>query len=580
MAGYPKSILFPQSTTFYEVVAFLANTDRTALVYKLTVLLSVASLPWWIAAAAGMAGGRAAGVAASAALFLIYLWVDFPINYADFGMVSYLLAVPFGVLVTVWLGRYLARGGLGWWLAGALGSALVVLIHLTSALTVVPAAAAAYLAAVLDARRRGEPFPTSRHLGVWLVPLVVLAANAFWWWPGILLASMKGESGFVFAHPEGVAQRLGQIVGLAAPVQSEIQVVLGTLGLAGFWVLAHRDRVAAAGLIALAAAGFGWGYLAGASRSLDFLQPGRQTYALYSALAVGSGVAIADGLARLRRGASGRLDTWAVVGLILIALRVFGPPLQASVGSRLALGAYGRGRAPFLSSEPAPRLTWILEQVRGTLEPGQRLLYEESGFDLPGIPDPYAGGRYSGLLPTMTGVEVLGGPYLHVALLTNFTQFGEGRLFGDDAWGREHFDRYARLYRPDAILCWSPRARAFCRSNPDRVEILADDGTLLFGRVLGFPGKAVEGEAVVDAKPGQLVVQAPGGQLDSEVVLGYHHVPYLEGHPSGDLDGVTLDGDPVPFVRLRPTGGPRTLRLRLAPESWFASPPVAQPPRD
>ena len=43
------------------------------------------------------------------------------------------------------------------------------------------------------------------------------------------------------------------------------------------------DRASAATLLGFALAGFGWGYLAGAASWLDFLQPGRHTYALYAA---------------------------------------------------------------------------------------------------------------------------------------------------------------------------------------------------------------------------------------------------------------------------------------------------------
>ena len=43
---------------------------------------------------------------------------------------------------------------------------------------------------------------------------------------------------------------------------------------------------------------------------------------------------------------------------------------------------------------------------------------------------------------------------------TNFTQFGENKLFGRKDWDREFFERYARLYRPAAICCWSPTSQA------------------------------------------------------------------------------------------------------------------------
>ena len=167
---------------------------------------------------------------------------------------------------------------------------------------------------------------------------------------------------------------------------------------------------------------------------------------------------------------------------------------------------------PFLSSRPSPRLLWVVTRVKRYVHRGERLLYEEGGFEQPDAPDPYQGGRFSGLLPARFGVEVIGGPYLHAALTTNFTQFGEGMLFGRQDWDRDWFVRYARLYRPSAILCWSPRARAFCRENPDLVDIRDDDGFLMIGRVKGFEGAAIEGTAEVVATPGRLTVTRSRGR--------------------------------------------------------------------
>src|SRR5262249_44710395 len=157
---------------------------------------------------------------------------------------------------------------------------------------------------------------------------------------------------------------------------------------------------------------------------------------------------------KLRGDDGGRLDRWAALGLVLVAIRLFGPALDASVRSRL------QSQHRFLTSEPTARLRWLIEQIRSTMKPGERLLYEEVrfGYAQAGVPvaDPYQGGRFSGLLPWRTGIELLGGPYLHASLQTNFTQFGEGKLFGQREWGRDHFVRYARLYRPAYIACFSP----------------------------------------------------------------------------------------------------------------------------
>ena len=193
------------------------------------------------------------------------------------------------------------------------------------------------------------------------------------------------------------------------------------------------------------------------------------------------------------------------------------------------------------------------------------MLYEESGKNLKGIRDPFDGGRFSGLIPPMLGVEVIGGPYLYAALTTNYTQFGEGKLFGKTDWDRDWFVRHARIYRPSAILCWSPRARSFCLTNPDLVQVLEDTGELMIGRVKGFGGSASDGEAEVKASAGMLEVSHARGGVDGTVVLRYHSVPYLRAVPPLALDAVHLEGDPVPFIRFRPPPGPFTIELGFPP---------------
>ena len=90
--------------------------------------------------------------------------------------------------------------------------------------------------------------------------------------------------------------------------------------------------------------------------------------------------------------------------------------------------------------------------------------------------------------PEWDGASLAGKSILLIA------EQGHGDIF--------EFVRYARLYRPAAIVCWSPRARAFCRDNPDLVTILDDDGFVLIGRVLGFGGATISGRARVEARRG------------------------------------------------------------------------------
>jgi hypothetical protein len=572
MAGYPKSVIFPASSTLPEIVVWAFGGQRPELAYKVYVLVSAALLPWLVALAALSWGLRARGAALAVLLFLVYVWTDFPINYAAFGMLPYLLAIPLGLLATGVFTAFLNRGGFLRWLVSAFLLSLAFLVHLTTAMIVAPAAALSYLTVWMGSRvdprgaRRGEPgngLPFQRHAGVWLLPMVVLAANAFWWLPGVWLASTKGESDFAFAHSsEGVLRRLLQII----LSEAEVQSLLIATGLPGLLILTRQDRVRGAALAGFCLAGFFWGYLAGGFPSLDFLQPGRQTYAFYSALAVAGGLALDLLFLRLRGGGMAvRFDRWAMLSALLIGIRFLGPALIESLRIRLVAGE------PFLSSRPSPRLLWVVDRVKTHVKPGERLLYEEGGKDLPGIRDPFQRGRFSGLLPELTEVELIGGPYLHASLTTNHTQFGEGALFGKVNWGREDFLKYARLYRPSAILCWSPRARGFCRSNPDLITILDDDGVLLIGRVLGFGGDAIEGQATVVAEAGRLRVRNMTPGVDGSIVLRYHSVPSLRARPPVPIELRQEEGDPVPFIGLRPPSGIQELELEMvAPfRAWF-----------
>jgi hypothetical protein len=556
MAGYAKSVVFPASSTLPELVVAAFGSRRPEVAYKVYVLVAAAAIPWLVACAAWCWRLGPGGVLASVALFLLYVWTDFPINYAGFGMLPYLLAIPLGLAATGAFVRYLDDGGAAWWVVAAGLMWAVVLVHFTSAQMVAPAAGLAYLARVVTARRGGLPMSRLRHLGVWLIPVVVLLGNAFWWLPAFWLASTKGDSGFAFFHPEGVLKRLRQIV-TKEPV---IEPLLCLLGLCTIPTLVRRGTAtASSALLAFTAMGFGWGYLSGGLRSLDFLQPGRHTYAFYTGLTLIAGFGLAEGLTWLRGRSRVRLDWAAALGLLAVGAWVFYPTLSSSIRLRVL------PRVPFLSSQPSTRLVWVVDRVKRFVRPGERVLYEEGGFALPDFPDPFLGGRYSGLLPWKTGAELIGGPYLHASLTTNFTQFGEGMLFGNPTWDREWFVRYARLYRPSAIVCWTPRARAFCRENPDLIQIKGDDGMVMIGRVSGFDGAAIEGKARVVARPGELRVEGAEAGVDGFVVLRYHSVPSLVAEPPVAWEPVLLEGDPVPFIRLKPPPGPTTFRLRFRP---------------
>jgi hypothetical protein len=95
------------------------------------------------------------------------------------------------------------------------------------------------------------------------------------------------------------------------------------------------------------------------------------------------------------------------------------------------------------------------------------------------------------------------------------------------------------------------------------VKIIDDDGTVLIGRILGFEGDTIVGEAKVRAEPGRLYVREMSGGLDGSIVLRYHFVPSLRARPPIPIEPTFEEGDPVPFVRLRPPPGTHEVELEM-----------------
>ena len=567
MAGFPMSVMSGTSFTPANATLAICRGADPAVVYKLTVFAAIALAPVLMAGAGFLFGASARGVAWSTALYFVYFWSDFPRSHAYLGMVAYLSAIPVGLVAAGLLANYLERGG--WWRWGLTALALTgtFCAHLTTPMVVGPAGLVAYGVAWARARRGSGRFPRGRHVGFWAFAPVILVLNAPWWLPGFWLWGTVGETAFAFFHPESVVGRVAAIFWNEPTIES---ILIG-LGVGGVALLAGVRPVAAGGLGGVIAAGFGWGYLAGFSRALDGLQPGRHTYACYSGLCLAAGFGVDRAMGWLRAARAGRPDRWASVAIVLVGVRVLGPATAGPIaGSVFA-------PVPFLSSQPQPSLLWLVDQVKAHVKPGERLLYEETGLAIPGLADPFGDRHDSPVLPALTGVEVLGGPYLHSPLKTNFTQFGEGKLFGRANWGRDHFERYARLYRPAAIACWTPHARAFCRAHPDLIRVVAESETFTLGRVVGFEGATIRGRATVRAGPNRLEVAEMAPDPAGLVVLRYHWAPGLVAEPAVPIEPVFLEDDPVAFIGLRPAGpGPVVFRLALPPRAgWWSRLPRA-----
>ncbi len=574
MAGYPKSVISDPSGTVIECFVALFPRKHAAFAYKLFLLIAMGSLPLWIAIATALWGGKIDAVVAGTLLFLIYLWVDFPLQYAGFGMTSFLLMVPFGALSLRLIDLYVHRGGYTRWLYAVLGSVMVVFLHPLSVFTVAPAAALASLGAMIQAQRDHLGFSISRTVGLFLIPVLTILLNAFWWIPALWFYEGRDSRGLGFFHPEPVLDRVGQIFGLAEPAQHPIQAFLLGAGLIGLVVSTGQRNSGKLALGAYIGAGLFWGYAAGAFRSLDPFEPGRNTYVVYTGASIAVGLGFGLLRSKLKTG-NPRIDRIVVLSLLVIGLRYFGADLSRAVqarigrslipvlttveedGSPITLRFPKNEAQPFLSSAPTNELNWLVEEIQSNFGPGDRIFYEEGGASTDRLPDLFRGRRFGGLLPTLTGVEVIGGPFLHVPIRENYAQIGMGKLLDDEDWNSESFDNAARLYGPSGIVCWSPGAREFIGANPEQFQVLSTLGPLQIVRVLAEGGKTIQGDAEVKGSFGRLeVIPEVGEDVDELIILRYHFVPGLRTDPPVALQPVEVAGDPVPMIGLPSSSGP------------------------
>ncbi len=104
-------------------------------------------------------------------LALLYIWTDFPIRYAAFGMVPYFVGIPLALCATGAFARLLARGSAANWILAAVLMSVAFLAHLTTAMEIAPAGAMVYLA---RASRRGAAINTSILIALVFAPIFEL----------------------------------------------------------------------------------------------------------------------------------------------------------------------------------------------------------------------------------------------------------------------------------------------------------------------------------------------------------------------------------------------------------------------
>jgi hypothetical protein len=320
-------------------------------------------------------------------------------------------------------------------------------------------------------------------------------------------------------------------------------IALGMIALAGLGVAALiRQRRLAVGLPAAVGALFlfavaGWGvYVPG----IDQLEPGRFLFSalLFLTPLSGAGVyALIDAaLSRVQSGRRrGAYRSVAVVSLVLVSL-----PL-----SLLESKSFYHHT---ITTTLTPAVASLVDEVSSQVRPPGRLMIE----DCDAIH--YGDAHLPALLPLMTGVEQIGGPYPHTFLLYYFTSFRWEATFGRplDQWDAESLWKYLSLYDIRWIVTATDRSTrhmtGYLGRPPDWTR-----GSYALWRLGTPPAEpGTTGTPRVVSALNRLMVR--GAPDSSGYFIPYHWVPGLEASGRARIRPARRLDDPVPFIYLEPNG--------------------------
>ena len=538
MAGYAKTLLFPTSSTYPELIGWLFP-EVVGLAYRLYVLFAAWLTAGVLAAAAGVLGsGRATAIAAIVGVG--WFWGAFPVTYMDWGMTAFVVTTALSIFGAVCLVRVLergARGQVGWWVLGTLVLCIAQVGHPSTAVTTGSILAGPLLASLRTNRWHRTLLPLS-------TAAIVLLVWSPWWWPTY---AARGElrslgTGFINANFTG---RMLEIVSARFPAESALLLAGLAVWTGGFAPRGVAGWAAAGGTTLL----FLLGYVAAAIPQFAWLQPGRYTQPLYgwlvvwvSAAVVNRDVQSSSGLRRpvayVLLACAAALLVWAFLGQV--------PMLgQPRLHNRLPWPVAALCR--FLRQQPVVAGRVLFEELERRAEVLPRLRPPA---------DPYGGTNAAALVAARTGKVFIGGPYLYTHLKANYVQCGDGFLLGRklEQWEPEAFWAAIDRYNVRWVVAWSRPLLELVESRSGRARRVLELGSVRVYEVFGASNWAVRGYARCEPDVNRLRITDARGDATGWLVLSFHWVPGLSSSHV-ELVPVRVGQDPVPFIGVRQPPG-------------------------
>ncbi len=560
LAGYPKlPVYYPSSRPFELALYWFAGADPVRI-FNRSVLVLLASLPFWLLAAALLwetpGAERLAIVAFGSVPHLLVPAADFYGYMEASGMVSFLFASFVSLTVVAAGSRFLSKGSVAAALALTATGCLLFVSHPTAPLLVA-------LPALVLAAGGLRGIPVRRVIGLALVAIAVGAVS----WPWIEGQFVLGDHADLrdFYTPGG-QRHFAPVGGWWAPLRVAVPApilislapaALAPLGLAFWWREGERWRcVLFASQIALL---FGLAFY-GAPSGLSALAPGRftLTLALWLLFPAAHGAAIAVAAIRVhlafRLGERSALAASALgVALVLLSLLAGGAPralFRPYTLPQLERSAGTDTQAPAL-------LDWLRERT----DSDGRLLHEETDR----LSHQYYGSHLAALMPLRTGRLLAGGPAPHALVVENSLRFIAGNLRGRPLSGWSDGDLLELLARYNVryLLCWSAGAKRRLERLDQATRVGVFDKFALF-RLETTPSYFLQGSGRLEVRGRRIALS----ELEPEqgaVAIKFHWTETLRTDPPRPIEPFPVAGEPAPFLRLRDV--PERLEIYDAPQA-------------
>ena len=335
----------------------------------------------------------------------------------------------------------------------------------------------------------------------------------------------------------------GDLLALVAKPTCAIALALIVLALAGVWRLA-RERRLTVGLPVLVGSVFLF-FVAGAGTylwGLNQLEPGRFLFGGFLFLAPLSGVGFchltACLLPRIKAERTRRFARAALLTVLVLIML----PLSMLESKAFYLHT--------ISTTYPPRVAALIEAVKTHVDGTGRLMIE----DLPAAH--YGEVHLPALLPLVTGVEQIGGPYPHTFLLYHFATFEWEQTFGKpmDRWDIRSLRPYLDLYNVRWILTAKRESGERVAGWLDAEPVWAQGAYKLWELARPDLASTKDGP-VITGGINRITIENAGAS--ESYVLNYHWVPGLSVNPPARIYAMGKLDDPVPFIVVEPNGASR-----------------------